>query len=172
MILQPVAKSSPSLRQWRWGLTRWYNGFSPQERIRGWQVSHWLQAIDYLPRPKQCEVCGGQSGVSYHNENYYTPWLPYSLCKSCHYVIHNRHRLPEKLPALLRQHGAGRGGWLRHVLAGDFENLAAEVRAREGTQRAYIENHLPDNLNTVFPKHQLYPLATDHFTAGEPHSDR
>lgn len=170
--MQPVAKSTQSLRQWRWGLTRWYNGFSPQERIRGWQVSYWLQDVGYLPKPSCCEICGRDTNVSYHNENYYTPWQPYSVCKACHYIIHNRHRLPEKLPALLRQCGAGRGGWLQRVLTGDFEQLAAESRAGGGNQIALIENHLPNNLSTIFPKHQLYPLvATDHLAMKDNNND-
>lgn len=125
-----------------------------------------------MPRPSRCEICSHNASVSYHNENYYTPWLPYSLCKACHYTMHNRHRLPERLPALIRRHGAGRNEWLQEVLLGRFEDTAREARAREGSQIALIENHLPDNLSDLFPKHELYPLATDHFEVEGTHSDR
>jgi hypothetical protein len=75
----------------------WYNGFSPQLRMK---ASDWLKAeiaAGRLAPPKVCDVCGQDQGPhDYHSEDYSEPFGPHlyrhSLCWRCHLVLHSRFR--------------------------------------------------------------------------------
>ncbi len=131
-----VTNKTISLRKWNWPLTKWYNGFSPQERVRGWQVSHWLLATGQLIDPTQnachCSICGLLKNVSYHNENYYTPWTAKLVCKSCHYLLHTRFRNGNAL-ATLRKRAARRteAAWVL-ALSNQKNRHGGQTASREG----------------------------------------
>lgn len=84
------------LRKWKWPLTKWYNGFSPVERIRCWQVGWWLCDYGLLNAPGKelCSLCGSNYMVQWHNENYYAPWDAQTVCKPCHKTLHGRFTEP------------------------------------------------------------------------------
>ena len=91
---KPAART---FRKWAWPHTKSYNGFTPTERIRGWQVTWWLVAKGVLPEPHSipCEVCSATEKTAWHNENYYAPWNADVLCRSCHALVHRRFRNPD-----------------------------------------------------------------------------
>ena len=67
------------LRRWTFSKTLPYNGFSPDERIRGWQLTMLFVDNGWLEKPTQCSIPGETGEVAYHNENYYTPWAPHPI---------------------------------------------------------------------------------------------
>ena len=159
-----VINKTISLRKWNWPLTKWYNGFSPQERVRGWQVSHWMLATGQLINPTQnachCSICGLPKNVSYHNENYYTPWTAKLVCKSCHFLLHTRFRNGNAL-ATLRKRAARRTEaiWVL-ALSNQKIDLAGKLRAEKGEDIRDFPS-----LTTSFkpfPFDELYSLTQDH----------
>ncbi len=152
-----------SLRKWNWPLTKTYNGFTPQERVRGWQVSHWLQATGQLIDPKQnacrCSICGSPKNVAYHNENYYAPWTAKLVCKSCHYLIHTRFRNGYALVALVKR--AARRAEATWVLSLSNQkiDLAGKLRAENGED---VRNFPSLTTSSCpFPFDELYSLKLD-----------
>ena len=82
----------------RWGSKPpcWYNGFSPNERIRTWQVQWFMMNNGLLPHKSnhECEVCGSTKNTtynSYHCEDYLEPEDSTLLCRSCHALVHFRY---------------------------------------------------------------------------------
>ncbi|KIG10930.1 hypothetical protein AWB72_01223 [Caballeronia concitans] len=82
------------LPQWRWPVTRPYNGFSGGARIRGWQLLRFYQQNGWLYYDDVCSVTGMAGGVGLHNEDYSRPWTAYPVSKRSHTLIHARARYP------------------------------------------------------------------------------
>lgn len=112
-------------------MLRSYNGFSGVERVRGWQVTRWLQMAGSLLHPTFCDLCGGMDRVSLHNEVYYTLTSAPALCSRCHRAIHNRERHWAKWQALVKLHSKSGAEWYCFV---DREqpDVAALMRAKQG----------------------------------------
>lgn len=88
---------SPPARfpEWRWPLSKPYQGFSPTERVRGWQMSRWLQAAGSLPYPRRCDICRSGDHVGFHSASYYHVGRAPALCRHCHRAIHRCHISPD-----------------------------------------------------------------------------
>ena len=151
---------SIKLRRWNYPLTKNYNGFSGNERVRGWQVTCWLKDIGQMIDPKkhvcECSTCGSTKNTGYHNENYYAPWTAKLVCKSCHYYLHARFRHENAFPVLLKRAGQRKDAKWVYTLTSDKIDLAGDLRAQYGEG---IRN-FPDlkQSSRAFPFDQLYPL--------------
>lgn len=86
--------ASVRLKEWRWPLTRPYNGFSGEQRVRIWQLTWWARDVGALPTPMRCAICDSGSHVGFHNESYADPWQPIPLCQACHLAVHRRFSAP------------------------------------------------------------------------------
>ncbi|MFZ3327742.1 MAG: hypothetical protein WA231_18480 [Methylocella sp.] len=78
----------------------YYNGFSPQQRLRALK---WLNAefdAGRRTRPATCDACGQTEGaIECHSEDYSEPFGEhigrYGVCHRCHMMIHCRFKNPE-----------------------------------------------------------------------------
>lgn len=66
-------KPLPALRKWRWPPLQTYNGFTSDERIRGWQLIHLLFDAGLQQKQTICSITGSDRGTGCHCENYYEP---------------------------------------------------------------------------------------------------
>ena len=82
------------LRQWNSPRTLTYNGFTSDERARGWQVSRWFLDNGWREMSESCSITGDNANVVNHNENYYEPWAPYALSRGTHMALHQRFKKP------------------------------------------------------------------------------
>lgn len=89
------------LPQWRWPVTRPYNGFSGGARIRGWQLISFYQRNGWLHYDDVCSVTGTAGSVGLHNEDYSRPWDAYPVSKRAHTLIHTRARFPKAWASFL-----------------------------------------------------------------------
>lgn len=89
------------LPQWRWPVTRPYNGFSGGARIRGWQLNRFYRQNGWLHYDGECSVTGVVGDVGLHNEDYSRPWAAYPVSKRAHTLIHTRVRFPKAWAAFL-----------------------------------------------------------------------
>lgn len=76
---------------WTWRKLQVYNGFSHEERVRGWQATKLAIEMGLLPPADSfsCQRCGAVPPVRlyYHSEDYLL--LPQCvLCRACHLKIH------------------------------------------------------------------------------------
>jgi hypothetical protein len=105
-VVVPERPTATALRRWVWRTLPSYNGFSHEERVRGWQVQCWAEATGALTKPKGgCSICGSTVRVGWHGENYFDPWTSVVVCQSCHFRIHRRFREPRAWEALQTEYG-------------------------------------------------------------------
>ena len=70
---------------------RWYNGFSPKERLAIIPLIDAAVAAGDLPAPSACAICGTASGkIGWHTEDYRKPLSSIPICGPCHSAIHLR----------------------------------------------------------------------------------
>jgi hypothetical protein len=140
------------LREWRWPSLRWYNGFSPQERVRGWQATWWLIDNGHIPRPDICSITGqngrepsecqeastnlvgqqpGTTAFAYHNENYYDPFELYPISPEAHRLLHRRFYDPKPWQALIEQYSRTGEEWFAGLQPYPID-LASQLREKHG----------------------------------------
>jgi len=95
----------------------YYNGYSPQERVRKLNALHKLYPGRSHPYYKgSCHMCGDPSSpVAPHGEDYSQPYhwerpAVYALCNTCHGRLHKRLKSPHAWEAYklhLRRGGYG-----------------------------------------------------------------
>ena len=124
------------LREWSkdWNRLQIYNGFTHEERVKGWQLTWYLRDIGVLPKfPTECSICGSHDKVNYHNEDYYTPEAVQPICKSCHMIIHKRFNNAEPFLKLVYEYAVGnkQGGWFSQLTLTPID-LAGELRTKLG----------------------------------------
>ena len=102
------------LRQWRWGRLPVYNGFTHEERVRGWQRIWWLVDTGQLPRPAVCCISGSTKQVAYHSENYFSDDV-YPLCQEVHFALHQRFNRPVPWLEILRRYSVTGNEWFALV---------------------------------------------------------
>jgi len=122
----PKAFTAP----WRWKPLAPYNGFTHQERVLVWQVSVWLRPAGILRLADRCDLCGLERELGFHSEDYGDLERMLTLCKECHFAIHQRFRSPAMLekrldfveePIWLRalpDRSFDLAGWLRRLGVG------------------------------------------------------
>lgn len=76
-----------------------YNGFSAQHRQRALKWFREEQKQGRRAYPTRCDACGQDQGlIDSHSEDYSAPFGDhigrFSLCFTCHMMIHCRHRAP------------------------------------------------------------------------------
>ncbi len=157
---QLLEKKIVNLRKWRYPLTKEYNGFTPIERIRGWQVTRWLVDTSQIPDPKsqtcQCSICGEPKASGYHNEDYYQPWTAVRICKSCHYHTHTRFRRPGALETLRERAGKRIGAEWVLALSTEKIDLAGDRRVEFGEEIRQFPSLISSPVR--FPFDQLHSL--------------
>lgn len=129
-----------TLPKWYWKMLSDYNGFTGQERINGWRLVKFLvnQGIVTNPAGKPCEVCSTTDNTNYHNENYYTPWQPHILCRTCHFALHNRLKGKwNEWQELINKHTKTGDEWFMK-LSSEKIDMAKELREANGDDIANI----------------------------------
>lgn len=78
-----------ALPAWSWPKLKNYNGFTHEERVRGWQAEKLAIRLGVLPDPQtfSCALCNASTFIQYHAEAYDT-LERYPLCRSCHCRLH------------------------------------------------------------------------------------
>ena len=169
----PTCPDAPTrFPTWRWPIPRPYNGFTGIERVRGWQLSRWLEAAGSLPRPRTCSICKGHGRPAFHSESYYHIGRAPTLCPSCHRATHRRQREWKHWRSLVVCHAVTGEEWFC-FLARYPVDLAGHLRRTQGEQvRDLLASPtlltcpgIPDRLPS-----NLYP--TDESGAGLPHQSR
>lgn len=132
-----AAPRNPPARfpEWRWPLSKAYQGFSPVERVRGWQMSRWLQGAGSLPYPRRCDVCRGGDHVAFHSASYYHIGRAPALCRACHRAIHLCHARPQEWTGIVHANARIGSEWFV-LLPAPSVDLAAHLRSRLGWSAA------------------------------------
>jgi hypothetical protein len=120
------------LRRWTYPKTRAYNGFTPDERIRGWQVTMWFVDNGWLGNPTRCSITGETGDVVFHNENYYTPWAPHEISRTVHRALHQRFSKPGWWRRIVTENARTGDEWFCLVSLDRAFDLAASQRATAG----------------------------------------
>jgi hypothetical protein len=128
----------------------WYNGYSPEERGKKFEILKNLIKEGTVPAAKgPCMICNDpESPVEYHSEDYGEPflWEPpamYSLCQSCHrFKLHGRFRYPSSWEA-----------YVAHVRRGGYARDLKDPKINEEVKAAAIaiRNKQPFELSEIRP---------------------
>lgn len=143
------------LPSWRWKELSDYNGFTGQERINGWRLVKFLIVQKIVPNPvgKPCEICSTTHETNYHNENYYEPWKPYILCKTCHFALHNRLKGKwNEWQDLINRHLKTGDEWFMK-LPSEKIDMAKDLREKHGEEIADIIKNcrlIPENIEVKY----------------------
>lgn len=131
------------LRPWKWGQLPVYNGFTHEERVRGWQLQWQLIEDGQLPPATTCCISNSSHNVQYHSENYYEPWNLYPVSQPIHLTLHRRFSVPEAWKFVVEQFSLTGQEWYA-LLEITPINLAAELRSAHGCQIADIFDRIPE----------------------------
>jgi len=125
------------LPQWRWQDLPTYNGFTSAERIRGWQLFKFYEINGWVKPNEACSITGARSDVVWHDEDYFRPWLPYSISRRSHQLLHMRFRRPDLWEKFLAEMALP-VGWFRQ-LSLNAVDVATERRASgEGSPECIV----------------------------------
>lgn len=142
------------LRKWQWPELQPYNGFSPAERVKGWQAIHFLIDNGWATRSIVCSVSGDTRMLRLHSEDYYS-WKPYTLTHSIHMALHNRFRHPDAWRRIVERYAVTGNEWFVRLSLEPLD-LAGALRAKHGPQIADIFDRLPLPEGVVVPLDQMY----------------
>ncbi|WP_165505231.1 hypothetical protein [Rhizobium leguminosarum] len=142
------------LRTWRWGVTPTYNGFVFEERVRGWQLIHFLIDNGWAERGATCCISGQTTELRLHSENYYAP-EGYVLNHSIHMALHRRYKQPDAWRRIVERYAVTGGEWFAQLPL-VAEDVAGQLRAKHGPQIADIFNRAPIPAGVTIPHHQIY----------------
>jgi hypothetical protein len=154
--LSAPRRAPASFPEWRWPMSKPYNGFSPVERVRGWQVSKWLQAAGSLPYPRQCDVCRGAERVALHSESYYHIGRAPGVCRRCHRAIHRRHREPEPWRQIIERFSITGTEWFA-IMPPPGTDVAAHLRE----ERHWHAADLAASLSKALPSLEAQNLPSN-----------
>ncbi|RWX69625.1 hypothetical protein EN780_05745 [Mesorhizobium sp. M4B.F.Ca.ET.089.01.1.1] len=119
------------LPEWKWPRMPVYNGFTHEERVRGWQLIHHFIDNGWLAKAKRCSISGSTENIQAHCENYYSPWSPYPVSRSIHMVLHRRFRQPNPWKRILEMYTVTGQEWFSNLSLEPID-LAAILRAKHG----------------------------------------
>ncbi|PDT17629.1 hypothetical protein CO670_07825 [Rhizobium sp. J15] len=142
------------LRQWQWGTTPTYNGFVFEERVRGWQLIHFLIDNGWAERGATCCISGQKTQLRLHSENYYD-WRPYTLTHSLHMALHKRFREPDRWLHIVNRYSVTGLEWFARLSLVPVD-LAGDLRMQHGPQIAKIFDRAPIPEGFIIPRHQIY----------------
>jgi hypothetical protein len=120
------------LRKWAWKELPVYNGFSHEERVRGWQVINFLMDNGFMARPAACCISGRTDRVTLHSETYYH-WTPYALNQSIHLALHRRFRSADQWQAIVDRYAVTGEEWFVRLSYTPVD-VAAQLRDLHGPQ--------------------------------------
>ncbi|TIR25973.1 MAG: hypothetical protein E5X34_07340 [Mesorhizobium sp.] len=130
------------LPEWKWPRMPLYNGFTHEERVRGWQLIHHFIASGWLAKPERCSISGSTENLQMHCEDYYSPWSPYPISRQIHMTLHRRFREPDAWKRIVERYAVTGEEWF-YVLAMEPIDLAATLRAQYGAQIADVFRRAP-----------------------------
>lgn len=142
------------LRKWSWGILPSYNGFSHEERVRGWQLVSWFTDNGWMPKATLCCISGATERVQYHSEDYYG-WTPYALNQQVHFALHQRFNRPRRWRDLVERYAVTGDEWFAR-LAMEPVDLAGSLRASQGVDVTDIFTRAPVPNGVAIPRHQIY----------------
>ena len=119
------------LRRWTFPKTRPYNGFTPDERIRGWQLTMWFLDNGWRKKPERCSITGDNANVVNHNENYYEPWAPYAISRGAHMALHQRFKKLDWWKRIVAENTVTGNEWFCSLSLDPYD-MAASIRADVG----------------------------------------
>ncbi|MCA1492007.1 hypothetical protein I6F11_13850 [Ensifer sp. NBAIM29] len=148
------------LRRWEWGTLPVYNGFTHEERVRGWQLIMWRIDNGWAARGATCCISGQTQQLRLHSEIYYS-WAPYTINHSIHMALHQRFAKPDQWRRIVDRYAHTGDEWFARLSLVPVD-LAAQLRARHGPEIADIFTRAPIPEGVTIPQHQIYrqsPLA-------------
>jgi hypothetical protein len=154
-VAQTGFRRQPALRKWRWPPLQPYNGFTSEERIRGWQLIWLLIDLGLQVKPTTCSMTGSNKNIGIHSENYYEPWNSFPISAGPHSILHRRFRYPQPWLRLVEQHAVTSEEWFCHLKMEPID-LAAELRAQRGREIADIFARAPLPEGITIPRDQVY----------------
>lgn len=125
-----------------------YNGFTHEERVRGWQLIRHFTDNGWLAKPQRCSISGSTEDLQTHCENYYSPWSPYPVNRSIHMALHRRFRQPVPWDRIVDRYGVTGEEWFC-ALAMEPIDLAAMLRAQHGAQVVDVFRRAPFPPNNI-----------------------
>lgn len=148
------------LRTWQWGMLPTYNGFTHEERVRGWQLIHFMIDNGWKERGATCCITGRTDQLRLHSEIYYD-WHPYTINQSLHLALHQRFKKPDAWLRIVERYGRTGTEWFTRL---DLEpvDLAGELRAKHGPEIADIFTRAPLPAGVNIPSHQIYRHGPGH----------
>lgn len=142
------------LRKWSWGTLPVYNGFTHDERVRGWQMIMWRIDNGWATRGATCCISGDTNMPRLHSETYYS-WQPYTLNHSIHMALHQRFNKPDQWRRIVDQYAVTGEEWFARLSLVPVD-LAAQLRAEHGQEIANIFDRAPIPEGVVVPVDQIY----------------
>lgn len=142
------------LRRWPWGILPVYNGFTHEERVRGWQLVSWRIDNGWMPKASTCCISGSMERVQYHSEDYYG-WAPYALNQQIHFALHQRFNRPKRWLEIVERYAVTGEEWFARVSLEPID-LAADLRAEHGDGITDIFTRVPLPDGVLVPRHQIY----------------
>lgn len=178
-VARPFALPEKLKNPLTYPVNKTYLGFSGVERRRGAQVGDWLIKSGLISGPGVCEICGA-SKTAYHSENYFDIRSVRAVCRSCHRLIHIRHREPRQWSQLVERYArtgtewfvatpadpqADFRGYLKRTIGADYDLLTATFHGSP----PWIEDQFPEDklldINYVPPTkaeaESVKPVAPD-----------
>lgn len=134
MTKEKFDKLAPTnLRPWKWPRMPIYNGFTHEERVKGWQCLCWLIDNNLLPKPTRCVISGATDRLQYHCEDYYHPWTAVPLTQPIHLALHRRFTRPAAWQAVVDRYSVSGDEWFAS-LSLHLVDIAAQLRKVHGNQ--------------------------------------
>ncbi len=148
------------LRKWSWGTLPTYNGFTHEERVRGWQLIMFMMDNGWAERGATCCISDQTQQLRLHSEIYYD-WRPFTLNHSIHMALHQRFKKPEQWWRIVDQYSVTGDEWFARLSRVPVD-LAGELRAKYGPEISNVFARAPIPEGIVIPSHQIYrqPSAT------------
>ncbi|MBZ9795220.1 hypothetical protein [Mesorhizobium sp. ES1-4] len=142
------ASDLSGLPEWKWPRMPVYNGFTHEERVRGWQLIHHFVANGWLAKPDRCSISGSTENLQAHCENYYAPWSPVPICRPIHMALHRRFRQPDAWNRIVERYAMTGQEWFCAIGMHPID-LAASLRAQHGAHIADIFRRAPFPPNNI-----------------------
>ncbi|AMX93266.1 hypothetical protein A4R28_09285 [Mesorhizobium ciceri] len=142
-LFEPVG-----LPDWRWPQMPAYNGFTHEERVRGWQLIHHFTDKGLLQKPQRCSISGSTESLQTHCENYYSPWSPYPISRPIHTALHRRFRQPDPWNRIVDRYAVTGEEWFCALATQPFD-LAAMLRAQQGAHIVDVFRRAPFPPNNI-----------------------
>jgi len=136
------------LPDWKWPRMPVYNGFTHEERVRGWQLIHHFIDNGWLAKPERWSISGSTENLQKHCENYYSPWSPYPVSRPIHMALHRRFREPGPWKRIVDRYSVTGDEWF-WSLAMQPIDLAARLRAQHGAHIVDVFQRAPFPPNNI-----------------------